>query len=62
MGHAWLVNPRAHTLEVYGRGEKGWWLIIRHGGEETVRAEPVDAEPLELGLLCVPKSIPAPGP
>ncbi|WNG13241.1 Uma2 family endonuclease [Cystobacter fuscus] len=62
VGHAWLVDPRAHSLEVYGRGEKGWRLVSRHGGEETVRAEPFDAEPLELGLLWAPKSMPAPGP
>jgi Uma2 family endonuclease len=62
VSHAWLMDPRAHTLEVYGRGEKGWRLIAHHGGEETVRAEPFDAEPLELGLLWAPKSIPAPGP
>ncbi|WP_332468451.1 Uma2 family endonuclease [Cystobacter fuscus] len=62
VGHAWLVDPRAHTLEVYGRGEKGWRLVSHHGGEETVRAEPFDAEPLELGLLWAPKATPAPGP
>ena len=60
--HAWLVDPRAHTLEVYRRGKKGWRLAARHGGEEVIRAEPFDAEPLELGLLWVSKSTPAPGP
>jgi len=62
VSHAWLVDPRAHTLEVYRRGKKGWRLAARHGGEEVIRAEPFDAEPLELGLLWVSKSTPAPGP
>jgi Uma2 family endonuclease len=62
VSHAWLVDPRAHTLEVYRRGEQGWQLVARHGGEEVVRAEPFDTEPLELGRLWAPRSIPAPGP
>ncbi|HYO54018.1 Uma2 family endonuclease [Archangium sp.] len=62
VGHAWLVDPRAHTLEIYRRGEQGWRLAARHGGEDVVRAEPFNAEPLELGLLWAPKSAPAPGP
>jgi len=62
VSHAWLVDPRAHTLEVYRRGKKGWRLSARHGGEEAIRAEPFDAEPLELGLLWVSKSTPAPRP
>jgi Uma2 family endonuclease len=62
VSHAWLVDPRAHTLEVYRRGEQGWQLVVRHGGEEVVRAEPFDAEPLELGRLWAPRPPPAPGP
>ena len=58
--HAWLVDPRAHTLEVYGRGRRGWRLTARHGGEAVVRAEPFEAEPLELGLLWALRSLPAP--
>jgi len=61
VGHAWLVDPRAHTLEVHRRGARGW-RIARYGGEEVVRAEPFDAEPLDLGRLWAPGSTPAPGP
>ncbi|HYO53274.1 Uma2 family endonuclease [Archangium sp.] len=61
VSHAWLVDPRAHTLEVYRRGTRGWRLA-RYGGEEVVRAEPFDAEPLDLGRLWAPRSTPAPGP
>jgi Uma2 family endonuclease len=38
VSHAWLVDPRAHTLEVYRRGKKGWRLAARHGGEVEVHA------------------------
>lgn len=61
VSHAWLVDPRAHTLEVYRRGARGWRLS-RYGGEDVVRAEPFDAEPLDLGRLWAPGSTPAPGP
>ncbi len=62
VGHAWLVNPRAHTLEVYRRRAPGWKLLARHGGAEHIRAEPFEAEPLDLGRLWAPGSTPAPGP
>ena len=62
VGHAWLVDPRAHALEAYRRGETGWCLLARHGGEEVVRAEPFETEPLDLGRLWAPRSTPAPGP
>jgi Uma2 family endonuclease len=55
VSHAWLVDPRAHTLEVYRRGARGWRLS-RYGGEEVVRAEPFDAEPLDLRRLWAPRS------
>ncbi|WNG13564.1 Uma2 family endonuclease [Cystobacter fuscus] len=61
VSHAWLVDPRAHTLEVYRRGARGW-RISRYGGEEVVCVEPFDAEPLDLGRLWAPRSTPAPGP
>ena len=61
VSHAWLVDPRAHTLEVYRRGARGWRLS-RYGGEDVVRAEPFDAEPLDLGRLWAPRFTPAPGP
>ena len=60
--HAWLVNPRARTLEIFRRGEPTWRLVSRHGGEEVVRGEPFDAVPLDLGRLWAPGSAPAPGP
>ncbi len=62
VGHAWLVEPRRQSLEVYRRGAPGWQLVARHGGSEVVRAEPFEAEPLDLGRLWAPRSTPALGP
>ncbi len=48
VGHLWLVEPLARTLEVY-RLENGRWLVAAtHGGSERVRAEPFEAVELEL--------------
>jgi len=48
VGHLWLVDPLARTLEVY-RLQNGQWIVAgTHGGSERVRAEPFDAIELEL--------------
>jgi Uma2 family endonuclease len=48
VGHLWLVEPLATTLEVY-RLENGRWVVAStHGGSERVRAEPFEAIELEL--------------
>ena len=48
VGHLWLVEPLARTLEVY-RLENGRWIVAStHGGSERVRAEPFEAIELEL--------------
>ena len=48
VGHLWLVEPLARTLEVY-RLENGRWLVAStHGADEHVRAEPFEAVELEL--------------
>lgn len=49
VGHLWLIDPLAHTLEVY-RLEGGRWVVAQtFGGSEKVRAEPFDALDLDLG-------------
>ena len=49
VGHAWIVDPDARTLEAY-RLEGGQWLeIAAHEGTEIVHVEPFD----ELEL-CLP--------
>ncbi|MFP2926392.1 Uma2 family endonuclease [Pyxidicoccus sp. 3LG] len=55
VGHAWIIDPLRHTLEVYGRGKDGWVRTGLHEGNVTVRVEPFDAVPLDLGLLWTPQ-------
>jgi len=51
VGHAWLVDPDAGTLEVL-RLEKGRWTILAtHAGVEVVRAEPFAGIEIELQAL-----------
>ncbi len=51
IGHAWLIDPDARTLEVL-RLENGRWTIIgTHSGAEVVRAEPFAEIDLELAAL-----------
>lgn len=48
VGHVWLVDPLAHTLEVYRLEGSHWVLLDTYDGEEPVRAEPFDAIELDL--------------
>jgi Uma2 family endonuclease len=48
VGHLWLVEPLAQTLEVY-RLEGGRWVVAStHTGSERVHAEPFNAVELEI--------------
>jgi len=51
VGHAWLVDPTARTVEVYRRHELGWLLLATFEGDDVVRAEPFDAVALDLAPL-----------
>ena len=47
VGHLWLLNPEARTLEVLRlQGEK-WLVSAVYSGNETIRAEPFDAIELD---------------
>ena len=48
LGHLWLVDPIAKTLEVYRLEAARWVVASTHGGSEHVRAEPFEAVELEL--------------
>jgi Uma2 family endonuclease len=51
VGHAWLVDPIAQTLEVL-RLEGGRWAIVAtHAGAEVVRAQPFEALEIRLKEL-----------
>jgi hypothetical protein len=51
VGHLWLVNPIARTLEVYRRTDEQWLLLGTHEGATRIQAEPFEAVELELGPL-----------
>ena len=51
VGHVWLVDPAAQTLEVYAWSDKGWVRSQVGEGTETIRAAPFDAIELALAAL-----------
>ena len=52
VGHAWLVDPIAKTLEVYTLDARGRWSeAVIYREVEVVRAAPFDAVELDLAAL-----------
>ncbi|MDO9019550.1 MAG: Uma2 family endonuclease [Deltaproteobacteria bacterium] len=51
VGHAWLIDADAQTLQVYRRVTDGWLLVLAASGDDAVRAEPFDAVELDLAAL-----------
>lgn len=51
VGHAWIIDPAAGTLEVFGLESGRWTLLATHAGADVVRAEPFDGMDLELKAL-----------
>lgn len=51
VGHAWLLDVDAKTLEVFELREGLWLRIAAHADDETVRVPPFDAIELPLALL-----------
>jgi len=51
VGHVWLIDPLAKTLEVLRLDGATYRIIGVHRDEARVRAEPFDAIELELGAL-----------
>jgi Uma2 family endonuclease len=51
VGHAWLVDPLAQTLEVFRRDGGLWVLLDGFKDDARVRAEPFDAIELDLAAL-----------
>lgn len=54
VGHAWLIDPDARTLEVYRSEQARWVLLGTHDDAQKLRAEPFDAIELDLSLLWEP--------
>ena len=51
VGHAWLVDPRARTLEVLRLERTRWTIVGTWADAARVRAEPFDAIELDLAIL-----------
>jgi len=49
IGHLWLVDPIARTLEVYYLDNTHWVVASTHGGRAMIRAQPFDAIELDIG-------------
>jgi Uma2 family endonuclease len=48
IGHLWLVDPLARTIEVYRLRDGAWMVVATHGGGDPVRLEPFEAVELEV--------------
>jgi Uma2 family endonuclease len=53
VGHAWLVDPLAHTLEVLSLDAGTWTHVGKYDGAARVRAVPFDAIELTLDALWI---------
>lgn len=51
VGHAWLVDPIARTLDVLRLENERWSILLTAANADVVRAEPFDAIELDLTLL-----------
>lgn len=51
VGHVWFVDPLARLLEVLRLHGERYEIFATHKDDETVRAAPFDAVPLELSAL-----------
>jgi Uma2 family endonuclease len=51
VSHAWLVDPRARTLEVLRLEGRNWLVLGVFADDARVRAEPFEVFELELGIL-----------
>jgi len=48
VSHAWLLDPLARTLEVFGLESGRWVMLSAHGDDAIVRAAPFDAVAIDL--------------
>jgi Uma2 family endonuclease len=46
--HLWIIDPLAHTLEIFRLQRENWILVATHLDDAKVRAEPFDAVELDL--------------
>ena len=48
VGHVWLADPMARTLEVFRHADDGYVQVQGWQGDERVRAEPFESEEFDL--------------
>jgi Uma2 family endonuclease len=48
VGHLWLLDPLARTLEIYRLVDGQWVVVAAHGGDDGIRAEPFEAVTLAM--------------
>ncbi|MFT7623636.1 MAG: Uma2 family endonuclease [Myxococcota bacterium] len=53
VGHAWLVDPIAQSVEVYRATPDGWLLVTTHQGGGPLRAEPFEVVAIDLDRIWV---------
>ncbi len=51
VGHVWLVDPLARSLEVLRRAGAAWTHVATHVGRDVACEEPFEALDLHLALL-----------
>lgn len=51
VGHLWLIDPLAETLEVYRREGSLWVVASTHGADAEARPEPFGAVPFDIGAV-----------
>ncbi len=55
VGHLWLVDPDARTLEVYRRNAEGDWIVVENfGDDDVVQAEPFASIELAIARWWLP--------
>ncbi|MBI5487681.1 MAG: Uma2 family endonuclease [Deltaproteobacteria bacterium] len=60
VANLWLVDPRAHTVEVLRLQDAHWLLVATFGEDDKMRAEPFAAVEVPLASLWIPDA-PNPG-
>jgi Uma2 family endonuclease len=51
VGHVWLIDPEARTLEAYGLRDGAWVEIGHFSADEQVAVAPFDAVTIDLAGL-----------
>ncbi|MBV5273188.1 MAG: Uma2 family endonuclease [Lamprocystis purpurea] len=57
VAYAWLIDPRARTLEAYALDAGAWRDIGRFAGAEPVSVAPFETVTIDLGKIWVPRSV-----